>query len=621
MLPTLIVLVYLASLLAIGLLAFRRGASSAEYMVAGRGIGTLVFALSLFGTHMTSFAMLGASGLAYRVGIGVFGLMASVSAIVVPACLLLIGTRLWAAGQRFGFITMAQYLGHRLDCRWPAAGLGALQALMLIPYIVVGMMGGGEAMEGVSGGAVPYWLGGLIVAAVVVVYVGAGGMRGTALVNAVQTVMFLLFGSIAVYIVARGQGGAAGLIEPLLGRLDGVSDGGVPLTASDTAHQLTRERIGRWYYMSYMLIPLSAIAFPHIAIFCMTARRLANFKATIVAYPLCILLLWGPGVWLGATAGANPVVMAALACEREDVRVWLNDSGEGGGATSVGAMAGLVGALKRSESAGAREVLALREGGLAEQERRAEAERLLGVAAGEDAAVGRALKRLSHSESDRVLLVLLRLYAPLLLAGLLSAAIMACVMATDSQILAISTVVNQDLLAPAAGGRLSDSQLAWLARVGVGLLTVLAYLIALWVRGRTNIFSLAIGYAFSGFASLVPILLAAMYWRRTTSAALGATVLWVSAAMVGTAWLELGSADVAPAVPGQMVALTEVMGVGLTIGGEEVFYRESSRVSFTQYGLLMVVPIFVVACLLAVVVSLLTRGPSRERVAEHFAGR
>jgi hypothetical protein len=65
---------------------------------------------------------------------------------------------------------------------------------------------------------------------------------------------------------------------------------------------MTRERVPALYFLSYAFIPLSAIAFPHIAIFCMTARRMTQFKKTVVLYPLCILAIWLPSVFLGLTA-------------------------------------------------------------------------------------------------------------------------------------------------------------------------------------------------------------------------------------------------------------------------------------------------------------------------------
>ena len=106
---------YLAIVLYVGIFAFRRKEGTEEFFVASRSLGTFVFLLSLFGSNMTSFAILGSSGLAFRSGIGVYGLMASISGIVIPMSLFLIGTRLWTIGKRFKH--WPNYDSNR--CCWP----------------------------------------------------------------------------------------------------------------------------------------------------------------------------------------------------------------------------------------------------------------------------------------------------------------------------------------------------------------------------------------------------------------------------------------------------------------------------------------------------------------------
>ena len=73
-----------------------------DFFLAGRSLGPAVFLLSLFGTNMTAFSILGASGHAFANGIVTYGLMASSSALVIPLGIFLIGTRLWALGRRHG---------------------------------------------------------------------------------------------------------------------------------------------------------------------------------------------------------------------------------------------------------------------------------------------------------------------------------------------------------------------------------------------------------------------------------------------------------------------------------------------------------------------------------------
>src|SRR4029079_3013300 len=112
---------------------------------------------------------------------------------------------------------------------------------------------------------------------------------GTAWVNTFQTILFLTFGIIAIVVIGAGMGGFRSATNAML-----ASPALAPL--------LTRERISPYYFFSYTFIPLSAIAFPHILIFCLTARKMAQFKKTVIFYPICILAIWLPCVFLGVMA-------------------------------------------------------------------------------------------------------------------------------------------------------------------------------------------------------------------------------------------------------------------------------------------------------------------------------
>ena len=120
--------------------------------------------------------------------------MASSSALVIPLSLFLIGTRLWALGQ-------APRLHHaRCSCSATAGSarhigtvIFAVQAVLLVPYIIIGVMGGGTTLPGGQRrAACPTGWAARIVALVVMSYVFFGGMRGTAWVNTFQTMLFLV---------------------------------------------------------------------------------------------------------------------------------------------------------------------------------------------------------------------------------------------------------------------------------------------------------------------------------------------------------------------------------------------------------------------------------------------
>jgi SSS family solute:Na+ symporter len=335
-----------------------------------------------------------------------------------------------------------------------------------------------------------------------------GGMRGTAWVNAFQTVLFLSFGAIALIVIGRGMGGFPAAMETLL-------------ASPSTAPLLTRERVSPWFFFSYSFIPLSTIAFPHITIFCLTAKRVTQFKRTVIFYPLCILAIWLPCVFLGVAANS------------------LRD-------------------VPRIEQ---------------KLEARAALAALPPTASPDERA---ALRR--QASGDDVVLVMLERFAPLWLAGLLGAGIMAAVMASDSQILALSTMFTEDVFAFYGGtARFGENVQVQTGRIFVVVLTLVAYLIAL--RVPQGIFDIAVQFAFSGYSALSPLLFAALFWRRSTKWGALAVTLWVAFAVIYT-WR----------VPGALA----------------------------WYGLMPVVPMTLISCLLMVVVSLLTSPPSPSTLVRYW---
>ena len=386
---------------------------------------------------------------------------------------------------------------------------------MMIPYIVIGMMGGDHTLEELSGGLVPYWLGGAVVAVVVVMlYVFFGGMRGVAWVNALQTVLFLAFGAIAFILISRNLGG----FDRIIGEL-----------AADPrdAALLTRQRIPPQEFFSYAFIPLPAMMFPHMAIMCLTAEKVTSFKRTVVWYPVCIMLIWLPSVFLGIVAAHQ-------------------------------------------------------------------------------------FQGLKMGESDDVILRLLVGNTDIIVAGILGAAIMACVMATDSQIVALSTMFSQDVLAHDGGTkRYGEQAQVWMGMVFVIVIAVISYGLALMLEGQKSIFDLAIRFGFSGFAALAPVMLAALFWRRSNQWGAVAAVLWVVVSMAFLWWLQIHSQAMAPKPGPPPVPVLADLG--------QRFLRTPSNV--TIFGFMPVMFMCFGSVFWVAAVSLLTRSPSKTTIEKFFPAK
>ena len=119
------------------------------------------------------------------------------------------------------------------------------------------------------------------------------------------------------------------------------------------------------------------------------------------------------------------------------------------------------------------------------------------------------------------------------------------------------------------------------------LIAGVAYLIAL--RAPPGIFNLAVQYAFSGYSSLFPLLVAALFWKGSTKWGALAVTLWTTLAVAAVAVFQ---AVVPPPPPGSL----------------ETYLT----------GYMPVVPMTVISAILMIVVSWLTPGPSDTTINRYF---
>jgi len=320
--PPIIVAVYLCALLWLGRYAhvvFSRHTAT-DYFLASRTIGPFLLVMSIFGTTMTAFALVGSSGKAFEYGIGVYGLMASWSGIVHSACFFLIGVKLWSIGKRLGFTTQIQYFRHRFESPMLALILFPILVGLVIPYLLIGIIGGGVTIEKVTAGAfpawfaaadggIPVWLGSGMICTVVLIYVFGGGLRSTAWANALQTCVFMALGVITFFVIADKVGGLQTASQAVAEKRPDLLVRGP--TADHPGH------ISHLHFLSYVFIPLSVAMFPHLFQHWMTAKSARTFRTTVILHPIFIMIVWVPCVLLGVWASSvvfagQPVVPSGI---------------------------------------------------------------------------------------------------------------------------------------------------------------------------------------------------------------------------------------------------------------------------------------------------------------------
>src|SRR5205823_8467451 len=117
------------------------------------------------------------------------------------------------------------------------------------------------------------------------------------------------------------------------------------------------------------------------------------------------------------------------------------------------------------------------------------------------------------------------------------------------QVLALSTMFTKDVFGHYGGReKYGEKGSVIFARAFVLVATVLAYIVALITP--LSIFELAVRFAFSGFAAMSPIMIAALFWKRSTKYGALASTLWVAAWLAITWYVQSASDGMAPK-PGQ----------------------------------------------------------------------
>ncbi|MCM8539308.1 MAG: sodium:solute symporter family protein [Lentisphaeraceae bacterium] len=289
MTPTMMIIYgYLGLILILGVGSsfFGKKNDSSDYFKASNSIGPVLLLLTVFGTTMTAFALVGSSGEAFQRGIGVYGLMASWSGLVHSAVFFLIGIKLWAFGKRYGYNTQIQFFKARYESKALGYMLFPILVGLVIPYLLIGVMAGGAFLFSTSGESISKPAAGALICGVVLVYVFFGGMRGTTWANAMQTLVFIITGIIAFYMISEHLGGMQAASEAVLN--------------SDHAGHLSRdEHFKHSEFFSYLLIPLSVGMFPHLFQHWLTAKSAKSFKLSVGLHPICIMLVWVPCVLIG----------------------------------------------------------------------------------------------------------------------------------------------------------------------------------------------------------------------------------------------------------------------------------------------------------------------------------
>ncbi len=290
-----LIALYIAAVVTLGLIASRKSQNSPEeYFLAGRGLGTIVLFMALFGTNATAFVLVGIPGKSYHAGIGIFGVNAPIIALGIPLTFWAIGSPARKMALRLEALTPAELLAKRLNSKWVAFLLFGFFSLYTIPYMVTAIIGASVTLTGVTEGAIPGWAGGLGVTLVALIYTTLGGMRATAWTNVLQGTMFLVFMLAAFFLMSSSMGGLEAATQAIAKSRPELLEIGQGKLFSPQG----------WFSWS-LVISLTVVCFPHMFVRLMAGKNEKALKRVSRIYPLALVLLWVPAVFIGLWGAAQ----------------------------------------------------------------------------------------------------------------------------------------------------------------------------------------------------------------------------------------------------------------------------------------------------------------------------
>jgi sodium/proline symporter len=202
----------------VGFVALRRTRSQTDFFLGGRAMGRLVVALSAVSSGRSSWLVLGASGMAFTLGVGAIWAIVGYT-FVEFFQFIFIGRRLRAETQRYGSITLLDYFESRYsDRRHVIRMVGAvIIGIFITAYVSAQLFAGAKTLS--SALDIQLWGCLLISAALILVYMVLGGFIAVSY-NDVVRALIMLLGLVVLPVVALARIGGLGAFREILTQLN-----------------------------------------------------------------------------------------------------------------------------------------------------------------------------------------------------------------------------------------------------------------------------------------------------------------------------------------------------------------------------------------------------------------
>ena len=428
------IVLYLAFMIAVGVVTSKKNKNSDDFYLGGRKLGPFVTAMSAEASDMSGWLLMGLPGLALMTGLAEAVWTAVGLSIGTYINWLIVAKRLRVYSEKIDAVTLPEFFSKRFaDASNILSVIAALVIIVFfIPYTASGFSACGKLFGTLFN--MDYHLAMILSAAVIVLYCTLGGFLAASTTDFVQSVVMTVA---LVTVVGLGAGAVNGFgnVFANVGSLDGYLNVFKGFNVADGS----TGTYGFLTIVSTMAWGLGYFGMPHILLRFMAIDNPAKLKTSRRVASVWVVISMGVAILIGVVgyslmkAGIVPAYESASAAETIIVDI--------------------------------SKYISLKNGFFA------------------------------------------------FLAGVFLSGILASTMSTaDSQLIAASSSVTQDILVDTMKLKLSDKKVMLIARVSVVLIALVAVFFA-W-DPTSSVFRI-VSFAWAGFgAAFGPVILLGLFWKR-----------------------------------------------------------------------------------------------------------
>ncbi len=310
------IILYMAVMIAIGLLYTRKSHNSEDFFLGGRSLGPWVTAMSAEASDMSSWLLMGLPGLAYLTGFGEAAWTAIGLAIGTYLNWLFVSKRLRRYSEIAGnAFTLPDFFSNRFHDQKRI--LMSLSAVFIVIFFTVytasGFVSSGLLFNSILG--YDYVTMMLISAAVIVIYTTLGGFLAESITDLIQGIMMSI-ALVVITVVGIKQAGGFGNVLDQARTLPGFLDWFAVHSPADK----TAVPFGGLKIVSTMAWGLGYFGMPHVLLRFMAIRKTSELRRSRIIATVWVVISLGTAVLIGLIGAA---VFPGLLAGRDSERVFI----------------------------------------------------------------------------------------------------------------------------------------------------------------------------------------------------------------------------------------------------------------------------------------------------------